>query len=102
MPQNYPFQNSLLFSTCACSIMSTFATPWTAGRQVPLVYGIFPGKATGMGCHFVLQRIFLTQGSNVHLLYHLLGRFFITEPLGKPQVYFYKIFSLPEEESPHL
>ena len=24
----------------------------------------FPGKHTGVGCHFLLQRIFLTQGSN--------------------------------------
>ena len=37
----------------------------------------FPGKSTGMGCHFLLQGIFLTQGSNPGLpqcrqiLYHL-------------------------------
>ena len=29
------------------------------------------GKITGVGCHALLQRIFLTQGSNPHLL-HLL------------------------------
>ena len=29
------------------------------------------GKNTGVGCHFLLQRIFLTQGSNLHLLHHL-------------------------------
>ena len=28
----------------------------------------FPGKNTGMGCHFLLQGIFLTQGKNLHLL----------------------------------
>jgi len=39
--------------------------------------GDFPGKGTGVGCHFLLQRIFLTQGSNPALphcrrmLYHL-------------------------------
>ena len=27
-----------------------------------------PGKNTGMGCHFLLQEIFLTQRSNPHLL----------------------------------
>jgi len=27
----------------------------------------FPGKNTGVGCHFLLQGIFLTQGSNAHL-----------------------------------
>ena len=26
------------------------------------VHGIFPGRNPGMGCHFLLQRIFLTQG----------------------------------------
>ena len=37
----------------------------------------FLGKSTGVGCHFLLQRIFLTQGSNPGLpycrqmLYHL-------------------------------
>ena len=28
----------------------------------------FPGKNTRVGCHFLLQWIFLTQGSNLHLL----------------------------------
>ena len=28
----------------------------------------FPGKSTGVGCHFLLQGIFLTQGSNSGLL----------------------------------
>ena len=28
------------------------------------VHGIFPGKNVRMDCHFLLQRIFLTQGSN--------------------------------------
>ena len=29
----------------------------------------FPGKSTGVGCHFLLQGIFLTQGSNPGLLH---------------------------------
>ena len=29
----------------------------------------FPGKNIGMGCHFLLQRIFQTQGLNLGLLY---------------------------------
>ena len=32
------------------------------------VHGIFPGKNTGIGCHFLFQGIFPTQGSNPHLL----------------------------------
>ena len=39
------------------------------------VRGNFPGKNTGVGCHFLLQGIFLTCESNLCLL-HLLGRFF--------------------------
>ena len=41
----------------------------------------FPGKITGVGCHFFLQGIFPTQGSNPNLL-HWQSRFFTTEPLG--------------------
>ena len=33
------------------------------------VHGDFPGKNTGVGCHFLLPRIFLTQWSNPWLLY---------------------------------
>ena len=35
------------------------------GSFVP---GIFPGKKTGVCCHFLLQRTFPTQGSSSHLL----------------------------------
>ena len=44
-----------------------------------------PGKNTGVGCHAILQGIFLTQGSRLCLpqLLHC-GIFFITESLGKP------------------
>ena len=45
-----------------------FVTPWTAAHQAPLSLG-FPGKNTGMGCHFLLQRIFSTQGPNSSLLH---------------------------------
>ena len=34
----------------------------------------FPGKNTGVGCHFLLQGIFLTQGSSPHLLGLLHGQ----------------------------
>ena len=32
-------------------------------------HGIFPGKNTGVGCHFLRQGIFPTQGSNLGLLH---------------------------------
>ena len=52
-----------------CSLPGSFLCPWD-----------FPGKNTGVGCHFLLQGIFLTQGSDPPLLlcrwtlYHLVTR----------------------------
>ena len=43
----------------------------------------FPGKDTEVTCHFLLQGMFLTQGSNPRLL-HWQAEFFTTEPPGKP------------------
>ena len=40
-----------------------FATPWTVAWQVPLSRG-FTRQEYWMGCHFLLQGIFPTQGSN--------------------------------------
>ena len=37
------------------------------------IHGIFPSKNTGVGCHFLLQDIFLTQGWNSHLLHWQVG-----------------------------
>ena len=42
----------------------------------------FPGKGTGVGCHFLLQRIFPTQGSNP-CLPHCKQDVFLSEPTGK-------------------
>ena len=44
----------------------------------------FPNKNAGVGCHFLHQGIFLTQGINPHLMSPALtGRVFATVPLGK-------------------
>ena len=47
-----------------------FATPWTVAYYVLSPWD-FPGKITGVGCHFLLQGIFLTQG-----LGRIVGRHF--------------------------
>ena len=47
-----------------------FETLWTTVHQAPLSMGFF-WQEYGSGCHFLLQGIFPTQGSNPHLL-HLL------------------------------
>ena len=47
----------------------------------------FPGKSTEVGCHVLMQRIFPTQGSNLHLL-HLLHwqeySFPLAQDVGSP------------------
>ena len=46
-----------------------FATPWTVACATLLRPWDFQGKSTGVGCHFLLQGIFPTQGSNPGLLH---------------------------------
>ena len=55
----------LVAQSCPAVVL---ATPWTVALQIPLSMG-FPGKSTGMGCHFLLQRIFPAQWSNLGLLH---------------------------------
>ena len=43
-----------------------FATPWTIAHQAPLSMG-FSRQNTGVDCHFLLQWIFPSQGSNLRL-----------------------------------
>ena len=49
-----------------CSVMFDSATPCTVARQAPLSMG-FPRQEFWSGCQFLLQGIFLTQGSNLGL-----------------------------------
>ena len=52
---------------CVYPVVSDSATPWTVVHQAPLPWDS-PGKNTGVGCHFLLQGTYLTQGLNLHLL----------------------------------
>ena len=57
-------------TACVLSCFSPtwlFATPWTVAQSGLLCPWDFPGKNTGVGCHFLLQGIFPTQRSNPHL-----------------------------------
>ena len=52
-----------------CSVMSNFLQShglWHAGILCPWD---LPSKNTGVGCHFLLQGIFLTHGWKLHFLY---------------------------------
>ena len=67
------FIQATCVSVCVCmhsgfSLVWLFVTQWTVPTR--LLFSLdFPGKNTGVGCHAFLQRIFLTQGSNLHLLH---------------------------------
>ena len=63
------FSTSFYKSTITDNVQSLsrvqhFATPWTKGACQALLPMGFSGKNTGAGCHFLLQGIFPTQGSN--------------------------------------
>ena len=54
-----------------CSVIQsclTLCDPTDCSLPGSSVHGIFLGKNTGVGCHFLLQEIFLTQGLNLRLL----------------------------------
>ena len=60
-----------------------FATLQTVACQAPL-YGDSPGKNTGVGCHALLQGIFLMQGLNLGLLHCMQILFCWATGEGKP------------------
>ena len=61
-------------NVCVCiyakslQLCPTFCDPMDDGAAKLLFPWDFPGKNTGVGCHALLQCIFLTLGSNPHLL----------------------------------
>ena len=63
-------------------------TLWTVAYQAPLCPWDSPGKNTGVSCHALFQGIFLTQGSNPHLLclQHWQACSLPLAPPGKPKV----------------
>ena len=70
----------------ACSVMSGSLWPYRLQPARLLCRWNFPGKNTGVSCHFLLHSIFLTKGSNPcrsHLLQGQAGSL-PNEPPGKP------------------
>ena len=76
-------KNHCYHPTCAQSLshVRLFAILWTMACQSPLAMG-FSGKNAGVGCHFLLQEIFLIQ--NQTFISCIAGRLFATEPPEKP------------------
>ena len=70
-----------------CVMSNSFVT---VAHQAPLSMGL-PRQDTGVGCHFLLQGVFLTQGSNPHLLYilHWQEDSLPLSHLGSPQMFTY-------------
>ena len=67
--------------TCVhmCLVMpDSFETPWMQPTSLFCPWD-FPSKNTGVGCHFLLQGIFLTQGSNLHLLHQQLNSLLLVQ-----------------------
>ena len=83
---NYGFLLPCLLA-CMLSIQSclTLCNSMDCNPPGSSVHGDFPSKNTGVGCHALLQGIFLTQRSNPHLSHlcnsgqlHSLGLSFLT------------------------
>ena len=70
MYHNFYFLHSISSFLIACisakSLQScpTLCDPMGSSSPGSSVHEIFPGKNTGVGCHFLLQGIFPTAGSN--------------------------------------
>ena len=83
--KGYPLQYSGLENSMDCSWGSPCLTLlWPRELEPTRLFcpWNFPGKNAGVGCHFLLQGVFPTQGSNPRLLH--CRWFFTTEPPGKP------------------
>ena len=78
------------FACVQCSVAQscpTLVTRWTVACQAPLSMD-FPGKDTRVGCHFLLQGIFLIQRLNPRLLCWQAGSLPLSQ-LGSPVPFTY-------------
>ena len=66
------------------SVVSDYLRPYGLQPTSLLFPWDSPGKNAGIGCHFLLQGIFPTQGSNLHFLCLLHCRKILYLPSGKP------------------
>ena len=63
-------EKSFSYITLMCLVAQscpTLCTPMICSLPGSSVHGDSPGKNTGVGCHFLLQGIFPTQGSSLGL-----------------------------------
>ena len=77
-----PVRPSVCSQVCVCAEALIVSLPARALQPARLLCPCdFPGKTTGVGCHFLFQGIFPTQGSNPGLL-HCRQILLPTEQLG--------------------
>ena len=102
--QNNKALNSLLLTSTAVKVKSlqsclTLYNPMDCSPPGSCLWD-FPGKNTRMDCHFLLQGIFLTQGSNPCLLYWLACSLSLTQQVREhnPTILFFLIFALAIQE----
>ena len=85
--KNIQQRNDVCICVCVLSHAGLFLIPWNC-QEPPgsSCQWNFPGKNTGTACHFLLQGIFLTQGSNLCLLclWHWLADSLPLYHLGSP------------------
>ena len=83
---NYQVYGIFLCTLSHFSHIQLLATQWTVAHSRLLCPWVSPGKNTGVGCHFLLQGIFLTQGLKLCLLCLLLWQAssLPLAPPGKP------------------
>ena len=97
---NVILKTTLVLLMHACSVTRlclTLCNPMDRSPPGSSVHGIshFPGKNTGVGCHFLLQGIFPTQGSNhVSCISCMAGGFFAAWAIGKAWLYSCSNFTL--------
>ena len=74
-------KNIPCFVRCCCLVTklcpTLFVIPWTVAHQALCPWD-FPGENTGVGCHFLLQGIFLTRNRTCASC--IAGRFLTAEP----------------------
>ena len=71
----------LFCSCCLVTKSNSFLTPGTVAHQASLSMD-FPGKITAMGCQFLLQGLFPTQGPNLGLLHWHMDSLPLSHPGG--------------------
>ena len=79
---------SMCVCVCSVAVMSDSVCPYGLWSSRILCPWDPPGKYTGVGCHFLFQGIFATQGSHLCLLHllHWQADSLSLAPPGKPAI----------------